>query len=266
MDNSPPKNREDTIEIDAVYHNMPPQPNNYRKEEILACVAHRLRAHHGISAPADIILYDGQRQMYEHLQHVPAEMTDQPRGTEQRAYLLYDEIAEEAGLMIPRTDGGQALAYYNETQNKWAQLDQECKDLKAGTGIPEDIDKYGKLKAEQTKCEEVMNVLSWNGTAKVGYICARATPRNAGKLFLRCSDPSGDCYGQIPVESADRRLEFSCGWPFLICQRCLTPAPPDGSEVEIRYINQRIKREYGTTKCAKQLYDDEGINREGQYE
>ena len=67
--------------------------------------------------------------------------------------------------------------------------------MKSGTGIPDDIDKYGKIKAQQAKYEEILNYLSWNGAARVGYIYARATPRNAGKLNLRCSDPRGECYG-----------------------------------------------------------------------
>ena len=53
---------------------------------------------------------------------------------------------------------------------------------------------------------------------------------------------------------------------FIICQRFLTPLPPEGSEMEICYISQRIKRGYGTKKCAKQLYDDDGNKREGKFE
>ena len=36
--------------------------------------------------------------------------------------------------------------------------------------------------------------------------------------------------------------------------------------MEIRLINLRIKRGYGTVKCAKQLYDDEGYALDGKYE
>ena len=90
------------------------------------------------------------------------------------------------------------------------------------------------------------------GTAKVGFIYAKATPSNAGKFMVRCSDPKGKCYGQIPVEIAQSRVECSCGWPFYICQRFITITPPEGSQMEVDDVNLRIKKGYGVTKVANQ--------------
>ena len=128
------------------------------------------------------------------------------------------------------------------------------------------LEQYGKIKAEKEALEFAMDYMSWYQTAKVGYIYAKTTPRNTGKLYLRCSDPRGRCYGQIPFEVANSRLECGCGWPFYICQRFLPPSPPEGSEMEIKLINLRIKRAYGTNKCARQIYDDDGQPIEGNVE
>ena len=122
------------------------------------------------------------------------------------------------------------------------------------------------MKAEKESLEQAMKYMSWHQTAKVGYIYAKTTPRNAGELFIRCADPRGKCFGQIPAEVAATRFECGCGWPFYICQRFLTPSPPEGSEMEIKLINLRIKRGYGTNKCAKQVHDDEGQPIYGRYE
>ena len=164
-----------------------------------------MRAYHGISSPPDIILYDGDRSLYEHSQHEPEEMSVQPKGAETRAYELYDHIAKEAALMVPRPDGGEALAYYNDVQQKWTKLERQCREIKS-KGVPDDIDKYGQLKAEKAKLEEAMDFLSWHQTAKVGYIYAKTTPRNAGKLYLRCSDPGANATDKFP-----RRL-LPQGW------------------------------------------------------
>ena len=148
---------------------------------------------------------------------------------------------------------------------KWEAANEKCKKLR-GKGIPEDIDAYGKAQKERADLEEILNYLTWNGTAKPGYIYAKATPRNAGRWMLRCSDPRGECYGQIPMELASKRLECPCGWTSFICKRFMTPLPPEGSEMEVRYINARIKRGFGTKKVAKQARDDESHAKEGELE
>ena len=67
------------MELAAVYHEMPPQPNNFRNDEILACVAHRLRAHHGIKAPADILIYDETRSKFEQQKQNPSDIVDEEK-------------------------------------------------------------------------------------------------------------------------------------------------------------------------------------------
>ena len=115
---SPPKEKVDKLELETVYHDPPPQPNNFTDAEILACVAHRMRAHHGITTPPESIIYEGERSMYEHWLQEEAEMSDQPSVPATRAYEIYDHIGEEAGLSAPRPDGADALAYFNELRDK----------------------------------------------------------------------------------------------------------------------------------------------------
>ena len=50
-------------------------------------------------------------------------------------------------------------------------------------GVPDDLEKYGKIKKKRAELEIAMNCLTWFNTAKVGYIYAKTTPRNAGKLL-----------------------------------------------------------------------------------
>ena len=84
---------------------------------------------------------------------------DEEKGNTTKAYLLYDMLAEESGLMVQRPDGGHALAYYNKIQEKWNELEKQCHQMKSGTGTPDDIDKYGKIKAQQAKYEELLSYL-----------------------------------------------------------------------------------------------------------
>ena len=42
--------------------------------------------------------------------------------------------------------------------------------------------------------------------------------------------------------------------------------PPEGSEMEVRYINARKKRGFGTKKVAKQARDEESNPKEGEFE
>ena len=74
-----------------------------------------------------------------------------------------------------------------------------------------DINHFGTLKTQKDKLEKAIGYMSCFGTAKVGYIYAKATPRNAGKFMIRCSDPMGKCFGQIPLEIAQSRVECACG-------------------------------------------------------
>ena len=113
--------------------------------------------------------------------------------------------------------------------------------------------------------DEILSYLSWNGTALPGWIYAKATPRNSGRILVRCSDPRGECFGQIPAEVAHRRPDCACGYPFCICQRFLTLLPPEGSEMEINYINLRIKKGFGIKKTAKQVKDEDNEPVEGQF-
>ena len=72
----PPRNKEDVLDCDVIYHDAPMHAHNVKNDEILACAAHRLRAQHGITKPADVIIYYGKRSEYERGQHAPDEMTD----------------------------------------------------------------------------------------------------------------------------------------------------------------------------------------------
>ena len=123
-------------------------------------------------------------------------------------------MGEEADLSVPRPDGAAALAYYNGLRAKWAKLERQYPTTGA-RGVPDDLEKYGKIKEQKAELEIAMNYLTWFNTAKVGYIYAKTTPRNAGNLFLRCSDPRGKRHGQIPLEVAHTRLECTCGWGFI---------------------------------------------------
>ena len=49
-------------------------------------------------------------------------------------------------------------------------------------------------------------------------------------------------------------------------QRFLTPSPPEGSDMNIKLINLRIKRGYGMQKSANKVYDDDGRPIDGKFE
>ena len=57
-----------------------------------------------------------------------------------------------------------------------------------------DLTTYGdiKHKTEEYKCG--LDYFTWGGSAYVGYIYARATPRGAGRIKPRCSNPRGFCF------------------------------------------------------------------------
>ena len=100
--------------------------------------------------------------------------------------------------------------------------------------------------------------MTCNQTAKPGYIYSKATLRNAGKLVIRCSNPRGTCFGQIPAEVAHTRVACNCNWQFYISQRFLTIMPPEGSQMDVELVNLRIKKGYGTTKVAKHIKGKDG--------
>ena len=58
------KGEDDKLTLEAEYHDLPPHANNFTDAEILACAAHRIRAHHG-AEPPDINIYHAPRAIYE---------------------------------------------------------------------------------------------------------------------------------------------------------------------------------------------------------
>ena len=96
-------------------------------------------------------------------------MSDQASVPETRAFELHDQIGEEAGLIAPRPDKAEALAYFNELRDKWTLLDRQYPSTRSGT-VPDDLENYGKIKAEKEALEFALDYMSWYQTAKVGYI------------------------------------------------------------------------------------------------
>ena len=246
-EDDPPQEEKQELVLEPAYHDVPAAPNNFTNQETLACAAHRLRAHHGIYNPPNILCYKGARSEYEHAaSQQEDDMTDDIQQKKLKLFELYDQLAEDSGLLVPRPDLEDAEFYL---AGKIAELDlvkdQLLKQEKAGWP---DIKAYGETKAKRDKLLKIVNYMICFGTAKAGYIDAKATPRNAGKIIIRCSNPRGTYYGQIPVEIAQSRVACSCGWPFYICQRFMTIMPPEGSQMDVELVNLRIKKGYGIKK------------------
>ena len=74
-DYSPPKGEDDKLTLEAEYHDLPPHANNFTNAEILACVAHRIRALHG-AEPPDINIYHAPRAIYENSLKDSSNMTE----------------------------------------------------------------------------------------------------------------------------------------------------------------------------------------------
>ena len=62
----PPKADKEELVLEPTYHDIPAAPNNFTNQEILACAAHRMRAHHGINNPPKLMFYKGTRSELEH--------------------------------------------------------------------------------------------------------------------------------------------------------------------------------------------------------
>ena len=130
-------------------------------------------------------------------------MTDDLEKKKARACEIYDKLAWEAGLLVKRPDYKEANECYNKYQRLWEAAKEKCDKIRRDSGgIPEDINAFGKAKQELADLDEILSYLTWNGTALPGWIYAKATPRNAGRILVRCSDPRGECFGQIPGWSA----------------------------------------------------------------
>ena len=119
-------------------------------------------------------------------------------------------------MVVPRPDVEDAEFYL---ACKVAELDQVKEEMlqQEKAGWP-DIKALPDKKAKRDGLLKIVNYMTCFGTAKAGdiyiYIYSKATPRNAGKIIIRCSNPRGTCYGQIPVEIAHSRVAGSCSWPF----------------------------------------------------
>ena len=200
LEHDPPKHKEDTVQCEVVYHEMPAHAHNFKNDEVLACAAHRLRAQHGIKKPADIIIYYGPRAEYEK-GAAPDTMSDETCKKQVRAYALYDQLAYEAGLMVKRPDWKEADDCYNKYQQQWDAAKAKCKKLR-GTGIPEDINAYGKAQKELSDLDEILNYLTWNGTAKPGYI------------YMQKQLPEMRAYGccDAPTQGANASARFLWNW------------------------------------------------------
>ena len=160
---SPPKGEDETLKLEAEYHEQPPHANNFTNAEIFACAAHGIRAHHDVQPP-DINIYHATREVYN-LCH--SEMSDTDKDVVQiRAYELDDQLGEEAGLIVLRPDKQDAEDYYHALRVEYTKLGSEY----PANHVPEDLAKYGKIKAAEDELRIAMDYLTWFDTAKVGYI------------------------------------------------------------------------------------------------
>ena len=194
-----------------------------------------MRAQHGINDMPDIMLFRGTRYEYEKFGDKEA-MTDRLEEDKVKICEIYDRLAWESGLLVKRPDYDEAVNCFNKYQRKWEEAKAKCDAIRRDKdGIPEDINEFGKARQDIADIDEILSYLSWSGTALPGWIYSKSTPRNAGRLFIRCSDARGECFGQVPVEQAHMKLECGCGYIFCMCQRSLTMLPPrrvgDGNQL-----------------------------------
>ena len=135
----------------------------------------------------------------------PDDMTDDACKKQVRAYALYDQLAFEAGLMVQGPDWKEADDCYNKYQQKWEAANAKCKKL-GGTGIPEDIDAYGKAPKELSDLDEILNYLTWNGTAKPGYIYIY--------IYIQKQHPEMRADGccNAPTQGANASARFLWNW------------------------------------------------------
>ena len=63
-------------------------------------------------------------------------MTDEVNQSTIKLYELYDELAEDAGLLIPRPDPEEAQQYYDERQDQFAQVKAEIRK-QHDAGVPD---------------------------------------------------------------------------------------------------------------------------------
>ena len=75
-------------------------------------------------------------------------MTDEVNQSTIKPYELYDQLAEDAGLLIPRPDREEAQQYFDKRQDQFAQIKAEIKK-QHDAGVP-DINLFGTLKTKKT--------------------------------------------------------------------------------------------------------------------
>ena len=77
-------------------------------------------------------------------------------------------------------------------------------------------------------------------------------PRNAGKLFIRCSNPAG-CSGIKEAIYYHISPRCTCGHPFWISQRYMFFWPGDGTNMASVIDNERSKLGWNTKKLLGQI-------------
>ena len=87
-----------------------------------------MRAHHGVNMPPKYVFYKGTRSELEHgaSKEEDAMTDDAPEPKKISIYDLYDQVGEDAGLIVPRPDHDDAVFYL---AIKVAELDQVKDEL-----------------------------------------------------------------------------------------------------------------------------------------
>ena len=203
------------IKCEPIYVEKSPHAHDFTPSEIAACAFHRMRGKHDIRDMPDIIYFHGTRNEYDKLSdpnYTSASAKDQLASRKEKLSEIYDKLAWESGLMVKRPDYEECITCYNKYKQEWEIAKERLSAISRDkNGIPEDLEELGKANQEVADLEDVLSYFTWNGTAQPGYIYATATPRNAGRLMIRCSDPRGECFGQIPVEKAHYKVKCACG-------------------------------------------------------
>ena len=223
-----------------------------------------MRARHGIKRPPQYIFYKGKRaDLEQHLANEEDAMDEGQESKKAHLYELYDKLGADAGLVVKRPDYDDCIYYLAGKQEELKAVRSEIRDMEKA-GWP-DIRAFDNKKSQRDALLRIINFMTCNQTAQPGYLYAKATPRNAGKILMRCSNPRGNCFSQTSAEVAHNRVTCHCNWPFYLCQRFLTIMPPEGSQMEIEYVNLRIKKGYGVNKVAKPIKGKDGHNIPGEF-
>ena len=97
-------------------------------------------------------------------------MSDKNNRKTIKLFELYDKLAEDAGLIIPRPDLEDAQFYYAGKKAELEEVNTEL--LKHQKAQRPDIKAYGTLKAKKDQLEKIFNYMTcfWNSQGRI-HIC-----------------------------------------------------------------------------------------------